>query len=380
MLDYDILRVIWFILLVVLFVGFIVTDGFDMGVGIVLLYLGKTDLERRVLINTISPHWEGNQVWLVTSIGAMFAAFPLLYGTIFNGLYVIFLLVFIALFLRPMAFDYRSKLTSKKWKCYWDRALFVGSIVPIFFIGLILGNVFHGLSFSFNEMMQVQYDDNLWQYIKLNGILFGFFAIGVVVMHGCCWLQLKTVDNLYEQSRYIVMRVAVVNAILFMVIGCYLYFCVEGFTIEQFSRAHYFDPLHKLIVQNTDKGAWFVNYLQNPLLFLVPCFALLCLFFVIFCSYQHWHAMAFLSSALFILCACATAAISLFPFLLPSVSHPSYSLLVWDSTSSQLNLQILLVVVFLFLPIVLAYTIWSYIKMSGRLDITFIEKNSKSLY
>ncbi len=147
-MDYETLRVIWWVLIGVLLIGFAVTDGFDLGVGALLRIIGKTDDERRVMINTIGPHWDGNQVWFITAGGALFAAWPLIYAASFSGFYFAMLIVLAALWLRPVGFDYRSKLEDPRWRNAWDWALFVGGLVPALLFGVAFGNLFLGVPFA----------------------------------------------------------------------------------------------------------------------------------------------------------------------------------------------------------------------------------------
>lgn len=154
MFDYEILRVIWWALIGVLFIGFAVTDGFDMGVGALLPIIGKDDTERRIMVNTIAPHWDGNQVWLITAGGALFAAWPMVYAVSFSGFYVAMMLVLFALYTRPVGFDYRSKIENPKWRKSWDWALFCGGFIPPLIIGVAFGNLLQGVPFNFDEFLR----------------------------------------------------------------------------------------------------------------------------------------------------------------------------------------------------------------------------------
>ncbi|HAG94838.1 MAG TPA: cytochrome d ubiquinol oxidase subunit II, partial [Gammaproteobacteria bacterium] len=165
--DYETLKLIWWGLVGVLLIGFALTDGFDMGVGVLLPFLGRNDEQRRVIINTVGPHWEGNQVWFVTAGGALFAAWPLVYASAFSGMYAALIITLMALFLRPVGFDYRSKQDSARWRKNWDWALFVGSIVPPLIFGVAFGNLFLGLPFTFDELMRPRYEGNLWGLLTL---------------------------------------------------------------------------------------------------------------------------------------------------------------------------------------------------------------------
>ena len=190
--DYETLKLIWWLFIGVLLIGFAVTDGFDMGVAILLPFLGKTDDERRVIINTIGPVWEGNQTWFVTAGGAMFAAWPLVYAAAFSGFYVALLLVLFALFFRPVGFDYRSKLPNPAWRDFWDWGLFAGGAVPALVFGVAFGNLLLGVPFSFDHDLRSFYTGTFWQLLNPFSLLVGALSLSMLVMHGAAYLNLRT--------------------------------------------------------------------------------------------------------------------------------------------------------------------------------------------
>ncbi|MGD9298976.1 MAG: cytochrome d ubiquinol oxidase subunit II, partial [Thiohalocapsa sp.] len=173
MLDYEILKLVWWLLVGVLFIGFAVTDGMDMGVGTLLPFLGKNDAERRVIINTVGPHWDGNQVWLITAGGAIFAAWPLVYGAAFSGFYFAMLLALFALFFRPVGFDYRSKIENKAWRNAWDWGLFIGGAVPALVFGIAFGNLLQGVPFHLDELLRPYYTGSFFALLNPFALLAG---------------------------------------------------------------------------------------------------------------------------------------------------------------------------------------------------------------
>jgi cytochrome d ubiquinol oxidase subunit II len=220
MFDYEVLRLIWWVLIGVLLIGFAVTDGFDMGVGALLPILGKTDTERRVMINTIAPHWDGNQVWLITAGGALFAAWPMVYATAFSGFYIAMVLTLMALFFRPVGFDYRSKLENPRWRSSWDWCLFIGGFVPPTVIGVAFGNLLQGVPFSVDSMMRTTYEGNFFQLLNPFGLLAGLVSLFMFVTQGATWLMMKTEGALQDRARKTAMLTALLVFVLFAVAGC----------------------------------------------------------------------------------------------------------------------------------------------------------------
>ena len=200
-MDYEFLRFIWWLLVGVLLIGFAVTDGFDMGVGALLKVIGRDDTERRILINAVAPHWDGNQVWLITAGGALFAAWPPVYATAFSGFYLAMMLTLAALFLRPIGFDYRSKLDNAKWRSNWDWALFIGSAVPPIVFGVAFGNLLQGVPFEFNQFMMLTYHGNFFGLLNPFGILAGLVSLFMLVTQGATWLMMKTEGPVEVRAR-----------------------------------------------------------------------------------------------------------------------------------------------------------------------------------
>ena len=348
MLDYEILRIIWWVLVIVLLIGFSVTDGFDMGVTALLPVAGKKEVERRIMINSIAPHWDGNQVWLLSAGGAIFAAWPIVYSVAFSGFYIALFLVLAALFFRPIGFEYRAKIDNPTWRAMWDWGLFAGGFVPALVFGVAFGNLLQGVPFELNELSQATYTGSFFALLNPFALLCGVLSLAMLVTHGANWLQMKTTAALRDRARAITQIGALVTLITFVLAGVWLSF-KDGYvvtsTIDHFAASA---PASGKQVA-VEAGAWFKNFNENPALWAFPALVVV-------------------------------AAVSMFPFVMPSSTHPEQSLLMWDATSSQLTLNLMFYLALVFVTISLLYTIWSYFKMFGRLDESFVEDNKNSLY
>ncbi|TKB51596.1 cytochrome d ubiquinol oxidase subunit II [Ferrimonas sediminicola] len=379
MLDYETLRAIWWLLVVVLMIGFAVTDGFDMGVGALLTFVGKSDSERRVMINSIAPHWDGNQVWLLTAGGALFAAWPLVYAAAFSGFYIAMVLVLFALFFRPIGFDYRSKIEDPRWRNTWDWCLFIGGVVPPLIIGVAFGNLLQGVPFEYDEYLRVFYRGSFFGLLNPFALVVGLLCVTAFILQGCTWLGMKTEGELYQRVRKVTQLVAVLCAALFVVAGTWLYAGIDGYVVT--SALDHSGPSNPTLKSvEVASGAWFNNYNAMPVLYLLPLLAVLMPLATAAMTLANRNGLAFVTSSLNQVAIIATAAVSLFPFVMPSSLNPSHSLTMWDATSSEMTLTIMFAVACIFVPLILGYTTWSYIKMFGRLNGEFIESNKHSLY
>ncbi|HIU84992.1 MAG TPA: cytochrome d ubiquinol oxidase subunit II [Candidatus Aphodousia gallistercoris] len=378
MIDYEILRLVWWLFVGVLLVGFAVMDGQDMGVGSLLPFLGKNDTERRIMINTVAPHWDGNQVWLLTGGGAIFAAWPLVYATAFSGLYWALFIVLAALILRPVAFDYRSRVPVQKWRSSWDWALFVGSFVPPIIFGVAFGNMLQGVPFQFDESLRSTYTGSFWALLNPFALLCGVVSIAMVIFHGANYLLLRTTGELQARARKIGILAGVVTFVLFAIGGLWVYFGITGYVATNIDPNGVSNPLLKSVA--VSEGAWFTNFNNYPVLYIVPLLALGGAALGALSQYVWKPVLAVLSSSVSILGIVLTPLVAMFPFVLPSSSHPVSSLTIWDCTSSQLTLQVMFIVTLIFLPLVLIYTGWAYRVMSGKLTPQYIKDNDKTLY
>ena len=378
MIDYEFLRFIWWILVIVLLIGFSVTDGFDMGVTALLPIVGRKEVERRIMINTIAPHWDGNQVWLLTAGGAVFAAWPIVYAVSFSGFYIALVLVLAALFFRPIGFEYRAKIDSPTWRTVWDWGLFAGGFVPALVFGVAFGNLLQGVPFEFNEIAQVTYTGSFFALLNPFALLCGVISLAMLVTHGANWLQMKTTAELRDRARAITQIGALVTLIAFVLAGVWLYF-KDGYVVTSaIDHLAPSSPMGKEV--KVEIGAWFKNFNEMPILWLFPALVVVGALLNIAASKANRCGFAFFFSALTMAGVIITAAVSMFPFVMPSSSHPEQSLLMWDATSSELTLTLMLGLALVFVTISLAYTIWSYMKMFGRLDESFVSNNKNSLY
>ncbi|MEH8132357.1 cytochrome d ubiquinol oxidase subunit II [Gallibacterium anatis] len=378
MIDYEFLRFVWWILLGVLLIGFAVTDGFDMGVLTLLPFAGKKEVEKRIMLNSIAPHWDGNQVWLLTAGGAMFAAFPLIYATSFSGFYIAMILVLAALFFRPVGLEYRAKVENPTWRKAWDLGLFIGGFVPSLVFGVAFGNLLQGVPFEFSSIVQVKYTGSFFELLNPFALLCGVISLAMLTTQGAAWLQMKTTADLRNRARVISQVGALVTLVAFVLAGVWLLF-KDGFVVT--SAIDYSaptSPFGKEVIMQ--EGAWFNNYKEMPILWIFPALAVVSALLNIVFSKADRSGFAFLFSSLTMAGIILTCGVSMFPFLMPSVTHPEMSLLLWDSSSSQLTLTLMLILALIFVVILLSYTIWSYIKMFGRIDENFIENNKHSLY
>ena len=378
MFDYESLRIIWWVLIGVLCIGFAVTDGFDMGVGMLSPIIGKTDSERRVMINSIAPHWDGNQVWLITAGGALFAAWPLVYATVFSGFYVAMILTLASLWLRPLGFDYRSKLTDPKWRGLWDKAIFVGSFVPPLIFGVAFGNLMQGVPFEINEFMMTTYTGSFFGLLNPFALLCGVVSVLMVITQGATFLQMKTTDAIHTRARNVAAISAILMAVVFIIAG-FVSQGINGYVItSQVLPNVASDPLTKDVVRQV--GALFINYHNYPVLWIAPILAVAMPLLTALCSRAERAGFAFLFSSLTVAGVVLTFGFATFPFIMPSSLDPNVSLTIWDATSSEYTLNIMTVVAFVMVPVILAYTSWCYYKMFGRLDTKYIEDNKTSLY
>ena len=379
MIDYEFLRIIWWVLVIVLLIGFSVTDGFDMGVTALLPVAGKKEVEKRIMINSIAPHWDGNQVWLLTAGGAIFAAWPIVYSVAFSGFYIALFLVLAALFFRPIGFEYRAKIDNPTWRAVWDWGLFAGGFVPALVFGVAFGNLLQGVPFELNELSQVTYTGSFFGLLNPFALLCGVLSLAMLVTHGANWLQMKTTAELRNRARAITQVGALVTLITFVLAGVWLSF-KEGYVVT--SVLDHFAPSSPASGKEVavEVGAWFKNFNETPALWAFPALAIVGALLNVIASKANRCGFAFFFSVLTMAGVIITAAVSMFPFVMPSSTHPAQSLLMWDATSSELTLTLMFYLALVFVSISLLYTIWSYYKMFGRLDESFVEDNKNSLY
>jgi len=378
MIDYATLKIIWWVLVGVLLIGFAVMDGHDMGVGTLLPFIGKTDLERRVVINTVGPHWEGNQVWFITGGGAIFAAWPLVYATAFSGFYWALLAVLWALFLRPVGFDYRSKIHNSTWRSFWDWGLFIGGAVPPLIFGVAFGNLLEGVPFQFDSYMVSTYSGSFWQLLNPFALLAGVVSSAMITMQGGAYLAHRTEGDIQKRAMQGAIGAALVMVVAFIAAGFWLQF-IDGYRITSVvDTGALADPMNKTVVH--EAGAWMSNYSKQPLLWILPVAGVAGAILTSLLLLARRTLTAFFTSSLALLGVIGTAGASMFPFLMPSSSMPNASLTVWDSVSSHLTLGIMFWATVIFMPLILFYTSWAYRVMRGKVTVQQIRANQHSAY
>lgn len=377
--DYLTLKVIWWLFVGVLLIGFAILDGFDLGVGTLLPFVAKTDTERRVLINSIGPTWEGNQVWFITAGGAIFAAWPMVYAAAFSGFYWALLLVLFALFFRPVGFDYRSKIDAPRWRSAWDWGLFVGGAVPALVFGVAFGNLLQGVPFHYDNLMRSFYTGNFWGLLNPFALLVGVVSLAMLVMHGAIYLQMRTEGVLYKRARTAAFLFGAVFLAAFAIAGVWQAKAVDGYRILTIADpGGSLTPLMKTV--DTANGAWMDNYTRYPLMMAAPAAVFLFGIMAIVFSRRNKTGLAFTSSAVSLAGVILTAGVAMFPFIMPSSTRPDHSLTIFDAVSSHRTLNLMFAVVVVFLPLVVAYTTWAYRVMRGKVTEEHIEENTHSAY
>lgn len=359
--DYETLKIIWWLFICLLFIGFTITGGMDLGVNTLLPLIGKNDLERRQILNSIGPTWEGNQVWFLLAAGALFAAFPIVYAAAFSSLYFALFLVLFLLIIRPPGIDYRSKLPSDRWRKSWDLCLFASGVIPSVIFGVAIGNLFQGIPFSLTGELRVNYSGGFFSLLSINSILFGIASLSLVVVQGGTFLQHKLNSTLAKRAQKHIKISAWIFISVFIIIGLNIAFRMQGYSILSIPDVNQaLIPLSKKVT--LIKTAWLYNYSQLPALWLFPILSIISMLITI-------KYYSFLSSSICCATTIFTSATAMFPFILTSSTHPEHSLTLWDSASSHKTLQLMFWAAIIFLPIVITYTSWVYRIMRGKVKI-----------
>lgn len=378
LLDFELLRVTWWLLLGVLLTGFALTDGFDLGVGTLLPFVGRTDNERRIAINTIGPVWEGNQVWFILGGGAIFAAWPPLYAVSFSGFYLAMFAVLAALILRPVGFKYRSKRDSALWRSAWDWALFVGGAVPALIFGVAMGNVLQGVPFRFNDDLMIFYEGSFFGLLNPFALLAGVVSISMLTMHGAAWLQLKSEGPVQVRARKIGSVAALLTILAYVLAGVWLALGISGYAIP--GNAVTDGPSNPLLGEVMRTPSWFVAYSERPWIAVAPVLGIIGAVLTFFGLRAGREISTLLYSKLAITGIISSVGLTMFPLILPSSVDPKSSLTVWNSSSSHLTLFVMLVMAVIFVPIILAYTAWVYKVLWGKVTEDDITSNSGTVY
>ncbi|MEO8303471.1 MAG: cytochrome d ubiquinol oxidase subunit II [Betaproteobacteria bacterium] len=377
--DYETLKLLWWAIVGVLLVGFAILDGFDLGVGMLLPFVARTDTERRVLLNSVGPTWEGNQVWFITTGGAVFAAWPLVYATAFSGFYVALILTLFALFFRPVGFDYRSKVADPRWRNAWDWGLFIGGFVPTLIFGVAFGNLLLGVPFHFDGDQRVYYTGSFFGLLNPFGLAAGVVSVAMLTMHGALYLQLRTEGAIQARAIFAARLAGAVLVVTFAAAGYWIATRIEGFQIVSMPPADSsFVPSAK-VVERLPAG-WLHNYSKHPWMVAAPLAVFGATLLALAASAMRRTISAFVLSCIAVACVVLTAGFALFPFIMPSSSDPASSLTVWDSVSSRRTLQVMFWAVVIFMPIIIVYTSWVYRVMRGKVTEQHVKDGGHSLY
>lgn len=329
------LQDIWFFLWGLLWAVYFITDGFDLGIGVLLPFLGKDNDQKRVMYGAMGPLWDGNEVWLLTAGGVTFAAFPMVYAVMFSSLYSALMLILFALILRGVAMEFRSKSEDPRWRRLWDACLFLGSLLPAILFGAAFANIFRGIPFDQNGV----YQGSLFTLLNPYGLLGGILFLLLFLVHGAAWLAIKSDGELREKAVTAGKK-----------LWPFLLFAAVLFLGSTYVST-----------------GLYTNYFNHPSLFLVILITVLALVGtrVFLGSRSLWKA--WFSSAVTIVGATFFGVIGLYPNMFPSSLNPAYSLTAHNASSSPLTLKIMLVVALIFVPIVLAYQIWTYVLFKGKI-------------
>ena len=377
--DYFTLKVIWWLFVCVLLIGFAIMDGFDLGIGAMLPFVARSDDQRRVLLNTIGPTWEGNQVWFITAGGAIFAAWPFVYAAAFSGFYWALLLVLFALFFRPVGFEYRSKISDPRWRSAWDWGLFVGGAVPALVFGVAFGNLLQGVPFYLDEFMRPFYTGSFWGLLNPFALLAGVVSLSMLIFHGAVFLQMRTEGEIYERAQKAVFLFGILFMSAFALAGVWQAYAIEGFSIISMpDPGGVVTPLDKKV--DVLKGAWMQNYAAMPWTVAAPVLAFAGGIAAILLSRIHRTGIAFICSGASLAGVILTATLAMFPFIMPSSINPNSSLTAYDATASHRTLNLMFIAVVVFLPIVLVYTSWVYRVMRGKVTEEKIQKETHTAY
>jgi len=370
---YLILKVLWWLLLGVLLMGLAIMVGMDMGVGTILRYVGRTDAERRVALNIIGPHWDGNQVWFVLGGGAIFAAWPLVYATAFSGFYVVMLLLLWSMIVRPLGFEYRSKLASVRWRNAWDWSLFVSGFVPMLVFGAAIGNILHGVPFHFSWNLTSSYTGSFVGLFNPFAILCGLLSVAMSVYMGAVIIMNGSDGAIYERARNLAMWGALAAAVLFTVGGIWVR-AMQGYQLVSTpDPALAQTPLQQTVERAA--GAWLGNFRSHPILWLVPLAGYVGVLLGVWVVRTGRSVIGWWLGALGWIGIIGTVGAAMFPFMLPSSSEPSHSLTVWNASSSRHTLIWMLGFTVVFMPLVLWYTSWAFWVMRGKVSVQRVESD-----
>lgn len=367
MIEYETLKVIWWGIMCFITIAFAITGGIDIGVNFLLPIIGKTDSQKRMIMNSIGPTWEGNQVWLITLGAGLFAIWPSAYATSFSSLYFALMLVVLVLILRPPGYDYRSKIEAKIWRNTWDFCLFISSVVLSIVFGVAIGNLFIGIPFYFDANLNSIYTGSFLTLLSPQAIIFGLVSFFMCTLQGALFLQCKLEDDLAIRAKKIV-GLAGIGFIVTFIAGGAIAIKMNGYKILSIPDLNTGFLATKKVVETVAAG-WLHNYTNNHLLWLMPIIVIIATRVSMRLSKHDKPAMALFINSIGIVFTVLTAATALFPFIVPSSLVPNHGLTIWDACSSHLTLEWALYATITILPIVLLYTTWVYRVMRGKVQL-----------
>ncbi len=329
------LQTTWFLLWGILWIGYFILDGFDLGLGTIMPFVSKNDIDRRIIYNSMGPVWDGNEVWLITAGGVTFAAFPKVYAIMFSTLYTPLLILLFALIVRGVSFEFRNKVDSAAWRSVWDLCMVVGSFIPALLLGVTFANIFRGLPIDDNGILH----GNLFTLLNPYGLLGGILFVCLFVVHGAIWLAVKSEGELHERGASFANKawfVLLVVAVVFLIVTAFA------------------TPLYN-------------NYLKTPVLFIIPIITVLALLGtkILLLKKSYWKAWT--ASAVTIATAALFGVVGLFPNMFPSTINQQFSLTAFNASGSPLTLKVMLIVAIIFVPIVIVYQFFTYKLFSGKL-------------
>ncbi len=366
-------QVIWWLLLGVLLMGLAVMVGMDMGVGAILRYVGRTDEERRVALNIIGPHWDGNQVWFILGGGAIFAAFPLIYATAFSGFYVVMLLLLWTMIMRPLGFEYRSRIASRDWREVWDWVLFVSGAVPMLVFGAAFGNLFRGVPFHFAWDMTSFYTGSFLGLLNPFALMTGVLSLALAAMMGGLTVMNGAEGAMYGRARALTQVAAAVAIGLFALGGAWVH-ALPGYHLAASPGPGVPQTPLQQTVEVLPSG-WLAHFGAHPILWLLPLLGFAGMAGALLAARAGRSHLGWWLGAVAWIGVIGTAGAALFPFMLPSSSNPSMSLTLWNSSSSQLTLLWMMGFAAFFVPLILWYTGWAFWVMRGKVSAASISRD-----
>lgn len=365
-IDYATIKLIWWFLVGVLLIGYVLTDGYDLGVATLLPFAARRDGERRMIINSIGSMWEGHQVWFITGGGALFAAWPYIYEISFSGFYLAMFLVLVPLIIRAVGFKYRSKLKNPAWREAWDWGLFAGGFIPALVFGVAIGNVLQGVPYHLDENLRVSYEGGLFGLLNPFALLCGLLSVAMLTVHGAAFLMLKiergeTMDRAAGFGQF----AAIASIILFAAGGAWVTLAGMGYAIqgEPTTQGAANPVLYNEVTR--EAGAWMNNYAKYPWMIAAPALGIIGMAIAVL-GLRQKGPLGIVGSSLGVTGIVGTIGTSMFPIILPSTISPTQTLTVWDSSSSHLTLTIMLVAAIIFVPLVIFYTSWVFKILWGR--------------